>query len=123
MPTYGFKCDSCHHEFERVLRLTDYTNPQVCPECQGGTKRTMASPSFVLAGDGWPGKNIRIQGQMADKNRRLDAKSRDIPVGQRMVPNVGGEEVDSWAEAQRLAASKGKDTSSYESQIRQEGSS
>lgn len=122
MPRYAFACVSttCRHEFDKVLSFGEHNHPQACPVCQGETHRAMTTPNFVLQGDGWPGKNIRIQGQMTQKNRRLDAKSRDLPVGQRLVPNVDGEETESWAEAKKLAASKGKETSSYDRQVRQE---
>ena len=60
---------------------------------------------------------------MATKNRRLDAKTeemkRDAP-GVSLVPNVGGERTDSWAEAGRLAASQGKDPSGYEAKAKTE---
>lgn len=123
MPTYAYACAStdCRHEFYKVLTIGERHHPQPCPVCQGVTHQAMTTPNFVLQGDGWAGKNIRIQGQMAAKNRRLDAKSRDMPTGQRLVPNVGGEEVESWTEAKRLAASKGMDTTSYERRARQEG--
>jgi hypothetical protein len=54
---------------------------------------------------------------MAEKNRRLEAKQeerrRDAP-GVKLAPNVGGERVDSWADAQKLAKSQGKDAGSYD---------
>lgn len=125
MPTYEYRCDSCSHEFERILRMAQSDEPQACPEC-GATpakKRVSLGAGFILAGDGWAGKNIRIAGQMADKNRRLNAKQdnlrRDAP-SVTLAPNVDGERVGSWAEAQKLAASKGKDASSYDSVVRKE---
>ena len=50
-----------------------------------------------------------------------DLMKRDGP-GITLAPNVSGERVESWADAQKLAASKGKDTSSYESLVRKERS-
>lgn len=121
MPIYAYRCEPCDHEFDKVLRLYEYNQPQTCPTCEGSdTKRLLTTPGFVLQGDGWPGKNIRIQGQMTAKNRRLNSKSKDMPVGHTLVPNVDGEEVGSWADAKKLAADKGKDTTSYDRQVRQE---
>jgi hypothetical protein len=57
---------------------------------------------------------------MAAKNRRLDAKQRERPSPVTLAPNVGGEQTDTWAEAQKLAASKGKDTTSYEPLVTKE---
>ena len=78
----------------------------------------VTKPNFILRGDGWAGKNNRIAGQMRRKNQRLDAKQRerrkDGSGGVTLAPNVGGERVDSWSEASKLAKSKGKDTSGYD---------
>lgn len=81
---------------------------------------------FVLKGDGWTGKNIRVKNQMREKNKRLKSKERDYK-GDGMVPtlapNVGGERVDSWSDAAKLAKSKGKDTSGYDKLARKESKS
>ena len=80
--------------------------------------------NFVLKGDAWAGKNLTLLKQMDDKNARLDRKQeekkRDLKGMMRLAPNVGGERVDSWSEAAKLAASRGKDTSSYEPMVRKE---
>jgi putative FmdB family regulatory protein len=125
VPTYEYRCESCSHEFERLLRMSQCDEPQACPEC-GTTpakKKVSFGAGFILSGDGWTGKNIRIAGQMAHKNRRLDSRQdslkRDAP-SVTLAPNVDGERVGSWAEAQKLAASKGKDASSYDTVVRKE---
>ena len=124
MPLYAYSCadTACKHNFEKWLSFSEHNYPQTCPVCQGDAARAMTTPNFILQGDGWAGKNIRIQGQMALKNRRLDSKARDMPTGQKLVPNVDGEETDSWTDAKKLAASKGKETTSYDKQVRQERS-
>ena len=54
---------------------------------------------------------------MAEKNRKLDErqkeKQRYSSGNISLAPNVGGERVDSWSEAQKLAGSLGKNTESY----------
>lgn len=124
MPTYEYFCSSCENQFELFLKMSQCEEPQVCPECKSpAKKRVSVGGGFILSGDGWTGKNIRIQGQMAQKNKRLDAKQeefkRDAP-GIRLAPNVNGERTDSWADASKLAASKGKDTSGYDALARKE---
>lgn len=125
MPTYEYRCESCSHEFERVMRISACDGPQSCPECGSAPAKKLVSlgAGFILSGDDWTGKAIRINRQMAEKNRRLDAKQavlkREAP-GVSLVPNVGGERVESWAEAQRLAGDKGKDTSTYDAAVRKE---
>lgn len=125
MPTYEYKCESCSAEFERVLRMAQYNDPQACPECgtSPAKKQVSLGAGFILAGDGWDGKNHTISRQMAAKNRNLNRKQdtlkRDAP-GVTLAPNVDGERVGSWAEAQKLAASKGKDASTFDSFVRKE---
>lgn len=123
MPTYTYHCDACDTPFERVLRMSQSKDPQECPECGASpARKTILSVSFILKGDGWAGKNNRIAGQMRKKNQALDAKQeeRKRDAGVRLAPNVGGERVDSWSEASKLAASKGKDTTAYDQRARAE---
>jgi putative FmdB family regulatory protein len=124
MPFYEFQCQSCQETFDKKLPLDDRNNPQDCPSCGfSDTKRLVSLCGFNLVGDGWPGKNIRIKNQMKKKNERLNRKQnerkRDEPIVS-LAPNVDGERVDSWSDAQKLAKSKGKNTDSYEPMIRKE---
>jgi putative FmdB family regulatory protein len=119
VPTYSYRCDSCGFEFDKILPISRYDDPQDCPECSvGPARKILTATNFILRGDGWAGKNNRIAGQMRKKNQRLDAKQaerkRDGSGGVRLAPNVEGQRVDSWSEASKLAKSKGKDTSGYD---------
>jgi putative FmdB family regulatory protein len=121
MPFYGFDCSSCGANFSRRLSVDARDTPQVCPECGvPDVTREISVPMFNLPGDDYPGKNHRIARQMERKNRILETKQevRKREAGVRLVPNVEGEKVDSWAEAAKLAASKGKDTAGYVEQAR-----
>lgn len=125
MPTYAFKCMSCENEFDRILPLAEHDAPQACPECEvGPAKRVLSSTvGFVLKGDGWSGKNIKIRNQMSRRREGLASKEHERKMdgpGMRLAPNVGGERVDSWSEAQRMAKSQGKDTTSYDGVVRKE---
>jgi putative FmdB family regulatory protein len=123
MPIYEYQCVACDDQFDRMLPIACYKDPQDCPECGGATKRLVSAVNFNLTGDGWASKNGRIKKQMAEKNRRLDAKQaemkRDAP-GMTLAPNVEGERVDTWSEAASLAKSKGKDSSGYEKRASKE---
>jgi len=123
MPTYSYKC-SCGETFGVNVERSACTAPQPCT-CGLLARRVVGQVAFLQKGDNWIGKNMKIKGQMAEKNRRLSEKGRaklkEAP-GVTLVPNVGGERVDSWDEAKRLAASKGHDTSAYDSKIQQEKS-
>jgi len=123
MPTYEYKCPTCEASIERTMPLKEFSQPQTCA-CGATLERLIPSGlGMVLKGDGWPGKAMKVNGQMAAKNRRLGAKSaekaKDAP-GLKLVPNVGGEQVESWSEARSMAASLGKDTSTYEPLVQKE---
>ncbi len=122
MPVYVYACPACpdDSQFEKSLRITESSTPQNCPICGAVGKKLIVGTSFVLKGDGWPGKNISVKGQMAAKNRRLDSKMKERPAPVTLAPNVDGERTGTWAEAQKLAASKGKDTASYAPLINKE---
>ena len=125
MPMYAFECESCGHKFDRMVKLADFDEPQACPECEAApAKRVISKVGFVLKGDnGWPTKANRIKGQMARRRAAAGVRERELKHDgnyPRLAPNVDGERVDTWSEAKKLAKSKGKDTSSYDSQVRQE---
>lgn len=125
MPTYSYKCEACGEQFDKILPIARYKDPQNCPSCgEGPAKRVItAGAGFILKGDGWAGKNNRINNQMRRKNQRLNSKQnemkRDAP-SVTLAPNVDGQRVSSWSEASKLAASKGKNTSGYDARARQE---
>jgi len=130
MPTYDYQCEACEHHFEIVMKISEYDTKYrpPCPECgaEEQTYRLFSPPMINFSGDGWSTKNGRIAGQMRKKNERLAAKEREqkgdgmIP---QLAPNVGGERVDSWSDAAKLAKDKGKDTSGYERLARKEKAS
>lgn len=117
MPTYSFQCSSCAHPFDRALPMSARDTIQECPQCNNAAVKVIpVEVGTVLRGDDWVGKNVRLRAQMA---RRREAVERREEVFRRegpqckLVPNVDGEEVDSWGEAARLAASKRKDVTLY----------
>jgi putative FmdB family regulatory protein len=126
MATYPYECESCEVAFEIEMRMSEYDSKMkfACPNCASeDTFRVFTVPYVNFSGDGWVSKNNRVAQQMKDKNNRLKAKEREQKkegMAPSLVPNVGGERVDSWNEAAKLAKSKGKDPSGYEQRARQE---
>lgn len=125
MPTYAYHCESCEEDFDRFLPMSRCAEPQACFSCGQIAKKLVTPINFNLAGDDWPGKADRVSRQMRAKNAKLSEKQsvrlrEQPPVS--LVPNVDGERVDSWAEAQKLAASKGKDTTTYDTKVQKEKS-
>lgn len=80
MPIYGFECESCGHQFDRLQKLSD-ADPTHCPVCEKETlRRQLTAPQFRLSGSGWYETDFKKDG---DKKRNLadgaDAKSASGP--------------------------------------------
>lgn len=124
MPEYTFKCsdEECGTGFFKTLAIANRNEPQVCPECGEVAKMQIASGvGGVLRGDVWPGKNIRIKRQMAQRRARVGERETQLKMEGpqfNLAPNVEGERVDNWGDAAKLAASKGKDTREYDRRTR-----
>jgi len=129
MPFYVYvcknsECKNYEKEYSCRVSMEDHATPQPCPDCEVEHKKVFRpTTNFILKGDGWAGKNSRIANQMREKNKKLDARQnemkRDAP-NVTLAPNVDGERVDSWADAQKLAKSKGKNTESYDALVHKE---
>jgi len=123
VPIYAYRCEACEEDFDRMLPISRYDEPQTCETCGAVAKKLISPVHFNLSGDDWPSKNERIKKQMAAKNRTLTTKQNERTRNQphvKLVPNVDGERVDSWGEAKKLAESKGKDGASYEPMVKKE---
>ena len=124
MPIYEYRCLSCENAFDAFLPLSQYADPQVCPACGSEeAAKVLTTVGFILKGDGWTGKNLKIRRQMEEKNRRLLSRQEEMKREAPSVclsPNVNGERVSSWSEAQKLAVAKGKDAATYEPMIKRE---
>ena len=124
---YEYKCSACEATYFCNVPMDDYDKVQPCPKC-GHNNKKVFSPctNHVFKGDGWSTKNERVKRQMREKNKKLDVRTnemkRDAP-NVALTPNVDGEQVGSWVEAQKLAKSKGKETKSYDSLIAKEKAS
>jgi len=124
MPVYQYECQSCKMQFEATAKIDERKAPQECPGCGSwDSKNIITAVGLNFPGDDWATKNNRIAGQMKEKNARLHEKEQEYGrSGQvpKLMPNVGGEQVDSWSEASKLAKSKGKDSSGYDRLARKE---
>ena len=126
MPNYEYECTKCHAVFDLTLKLSQLDDEQKCPECSSmQTKRNIVTANFILVGDDWPGKSIRVNNYMYARRAKVGIKEaeqkKDAPLAT-LVPNVAGEETDSWADAQELASDKGKDPSTYTTMVQKEQS-
>lgn len=124
MAFYEYICVECEEVFEKMLPMSQSDEPQACPHCGYAiTKKRIFAPQTIFKGDDWTSKNGRVQRQMGDNQarraKRQDERKRE-GAGITLVPNVNGEKVASWSDAQKLAKEKGKSTESYEPLVRKE---
>lgn len=117
MPKYAYRCFSCVKTHEKHTPITKRTLTIPCPTC-GETCKQLVPQGVggVLKGDVWPGKNIQTKNQMKARRDRVGQREKQLFMDgpqTGLVPNVGGEFVDSWDEASKLAKSKGLDTKNY----------
>lgn len=84
MPTYGYQCTECKHEFSIFQNMKD--DPiAVCPQCAGKVKRLLYPVGIVFKGTGWyindsraPEKSEKSEG--SDKGDKGDKKEKTDPV-------------------------------------------
>ncbi|MEL7448420.1 MAG: zinc ribbon domain-containing protein [Pseudomonadota bacterium] len=79
MPIYEYQCDSCHHTFDALQKLSDEPL-KVCPECGAESLRKLVSaPSFRLKGTGWYETDFKKSNQknLADGGQKGGDKSAD----------------------------------------------
>jgi putative FmdB family regulatory protein len=67
MPTYGYRCTSCGHQFEVFQRMSD--DPvQTCPDCQGKVTRILYPTGVVFKGSGYYSTDYKGSGSSASAN-------------------------------------------------------
>ena len=52
MPTYGYRCGSCGHQFEIVLRISEEPLT-TCPKCQGKLSKVLYPVGISFKGSGF----------------------------------------------------------------------
>jgi putative FmdB family regulatory protein len=52
MPTYGYRCTVCRHEFERIQKMSDAPLTE-CEECQGPVKKILYPVGIAFKGSGF----------------------------------------------------------------------
>jgi putative FmdB family regulatory protein len=52
MPIYEYRCQGCHHEFERMQKFSD-PPIEICPTCAGSVRKLISRSAFHLKGSGW----------------------------------------------------------------------
>lgn len=80
MPIYEYRCQVCHHEFERMQKFSD---PPVaeCPTCAGSVQKLISRSAFHLKGSGWYVTDYARNGGKKDES--TDKSASEKPTGEK----------------------------------------
>ena len=62
MPTYGYRCGSCGHEFEIRQKITDEAL-ETCPKCQGKLAKMVYPAGVIFTGSGYYTTDYKASGK------------------------------------------------------------
>lgn len=65
MPTYGYRCGTCGHQFEIVQRISDEPL-KVCPQCQGKLTKILYPVGISFKGSGFYTTDYKGSGKSSD---------------------------------------------------------
>jgi putative FmdB family regulatory protein len=73
MPIYEYACESCGHQFEKLVSIGAPAPP--CPECEAREVRKRVSTSgFILKGSGWYKDHYGLKSKSADSSSSSGGK-------------------------------------------------
>ncbi len=107
LPTYGYQCTQCKHEFSVFQSMKD--DPiAVCPTCTGAVKRLLYPVGIVFKGSGWYINDSR----KPDTSESATPAASDSKNGD---AKSGDSKSDSKTESKAEATSESKSDSSADS--------
>jgi putative FmdB family regulatory protein len=65
MPTYGYRCGNCGHEFEILQRMSDEPLT-TCPKCQGKLSKMLYPVGISFKGSGFYTTDYKASGKSSD---------------------------------------------------------
>ena len=65
MPTYGYRCSNCGHEFEIQQKITD-PPLKACPKCQGKLSKILYPVGISFKGSGFYTTDYKSSGKSTD---------------------------------------------------------
>lgn len=80
MPTYEYRCPSCGHEFEKVLKMTSKSKPK-CPQCGKRAERMMSTGvGLVFKGTGFYATDYKRAGEpKTEAGEKTEKKPEKAP--------------------------------------------
>ena len=88
MPTYGYRCGDCGHEFEIVQRISDEPL-KTCPNCSGTLSKMVYPAGVIFTGSGYYTTDYKSSsvstggsnGSSSEAGSKADGKSESKPDG------------------------------------------
>ncbi len=62
MPTYGYRCTNCGHQFEIVQRISDEPLKE-CPKCEGKLTKMLYPTGVIFKGSGFYSTDYKAAGK------------------------------------------------------------
>ncbi len=78
MPTYGYRCENCGHEFDVLQRMSDEAAAD-CPTCGAKARRLFFPAGIVFKGSGFYKTDSRRAGD--DSSSSSPSSSKSSPDG------------------------------------------
>jgi putative FmdB family regulatory protein len=76
MPTYGYRCGSCGHQFEIVQRISEEPLT-ACPKCQGKLSKVLYPVGISFKGSGFYTTDYKGAGKSSEGSGNGSASSSD----------------------------------------------
>ncbi len=78
MPTYGYRCTNCGHQFETFQRMSDEPLT-ACPKCQGKLKNVLYPTGAVFKGSGFYTTDYKGSGKASSGNGSAPSSDASKP--------------------------------------------
>ncbi len=78
MPTYGYRCEKCGHEFDVWQRMSDEPKA-ACPTCGGGGRRLFFPAGIVFKGSGFYKTDSRSSNGSSSSSSTSSSGSTSTP--------------------------------------------
>jgi putative FmdB family regulatory protein len=67
VPTYGYRCTKCGHQFEVFQRMSDEPI-RTCPKCEGEVTKILYPSGVLFKGSGYYSTDYKGSGSSASSN-------------------------------------------------------
>jgi putative FmdB family regulatory protein len=89
MPTYHYRCEKCHHEFEIEQRITAPPRKR-CPRCSGPIYRVIHPVGHILKGSGFYRTDYRGEEFKKRETAETVKSGKDRTGGEKKTGQSGG---------------------------------